>query len=184
MLVTAKNKQRTTTMYTPKHKQESTPQSAFEMAPQPYEALEIPGLVPDDELTNTDIDAAFEHSIDTSIDAQVEPHVESAGDALPFEIPELVPDDEYVPPTQPESTSPGVLGFSVPRRSTRQPARLSRRENSTMYAYGKQRGEQIQEALDFAREREAQKEQSRAAYELSRQAMSRTVGRPIDIAKR
>ena len=180
ILVTIKNKQRTTTMYTPKHKQESIPQSAFETPPQPYEGMEIPGLVPDDELTNTDIDAAFEHSVDTSINTQAEPRVESPGDALPFEIPELVPDDEYVPPAQLESTSPGALGFSIPRPRTPAP----QRERSTMYAYGKQRAEQIQEVLDLAREREAQKEQSRAAYELSRQALSQTMRRPIDMAER
>lgn len=77
---------------------------------------------------------------------------------LPFTIPELVPDEEPVPVPKLESTNPGVLGFRIPRPTSRRSGGyggLSSPERS-------QRRREIEAAMAFIEQKEAERHAEQA----------------------
>jgi len=127
------------------------------------DTFEVPGLVPDDEVA--------------SVESEQYQPVSEAPAPLSFEIPALVPDEEPVAQRELESTSPGVLGFSIPKPREAPAAR----EASTQYAYRGQRRQEIDHFMDLAdslaQERE-QRTQQNVQYGLARRAVGGVVHQP------
>lgn len=134
----------------PRHLQESPPQPALEN-------FEVPGLVPDDEqLYETEVP---------------QPTQDKSDAVAEFKIPELVPDDEPVEARPLESSSAGVLGFNIPRPS----AAPQKREQSTGYAYGGQRREQIEHFTELAQNAERKRREQAVEQGLAARALDTTV---------
>lgn len=136
------------------------PRHSFDQPKPPIENFVVPELAPEDD--------------EPYVASEVAQPVTQEVSPLAFEVPGLVPDEEPVEVAPLESTSPGVLGFAIPKAKPQAPTR----EASTQYAYGSQRREIIEHFTDLAAQAEHNRQDQVAQYGLARHALGATGHHP------